>query len=182
MLAKFGLFLSAYSPLSLILMLQNILALKSNSPKAASVFAIIVFLFMFLLGIIAFILVIFRGKDKQVQKITVLSTHLSGGDTVGYLSSYILPFITGTEFDLSHILAYVIFFAVACAVTVHTDVIQINPLFFVFGYRIYSTEATFKGITEGYEGRLNVVLITKKKLVVGQSIDTYQLNEEVRLV
>lgn len=130
----------------------------------------------------AFYLMVSRGKDMQAQTITVLGTHLSGGDAVGYLSGYILPFISTTDFNVNSGVAYVIFFAVACVVTMQTDVIQINPLFFLFGYRIYSTEATFRGISKGSENRLNVVLITKRKLAVGQTIQTHELNEEVRLV
>lgn len=182
MIARIGLFLSAYSPLFFILALQNGLPLLVNSLKPAPIAVPLVFFSLFLLGVIAFILVVFCGKDDQPQKITVLGTHLSGGDAVGYLSGYLLPFISTTEFDARHVTAYIVFFWVACLVTVQTDVIQINPLFFLFGYRIYSTEATFRGITKGSKNRLSVILITRKKLAVGETVDTYELNEEVRLV
>lgn len=182
MLARFGLFLSAYCPLFLILAIQNGI-LQANGVAAASVVVpFLIFIVLFILGVAAFCFVIFYGKDKQAQTITVLGTHLSGGDAVGYLSGYLLPFISGTQFDSNHVVAYVVFFIVACVVTMQTDVIQINPLFFMFGYRIYSTEASFSGVSRNSKNRLNVVLITRHKLAVGQIIQTYELNEEVRIV
>lgn len=180
MIARFGLFLSAYSPLFLVLAIQNGITFF-HKHQCIQIAPAVIFSLLCVLGIIAFCLMVSHGKHTQAQTITVLSTHLSGGEAVGYLSGYILPFISATDFNVNSIVAYVIFFAVACAVTMHTDVIQINPLFFIFGYRIYSTEAKFEGITKGSENRLNVVLITKNKLAVGDTIQTHELNEEVRL-
>lgn len=182
MIARFGLFLSAYSPLFLVLAIQNGITFSHKHQSIIQVALSAIFSCLFVLGFMAFYLMVSRGKDMQAQTITVLGTHLSGGDAVGYLSGYILPFISTTDFNVNSGVAYVIFFAVACVVTMQTDVIQINPLFFLFGYRIYSTEATFRGISKGSENRLNVVLITKRKLAVGQTIQTHELNEEVRLV
>ena len=182
MIARFGLFLSAYSPLFLVLAIQNGITFSHKHQSIIQVAPSAIFSCLFVLGFMAFCLMVSHGKDMQAQTITVLGTHLSGGDAVGYLSGYILPFISTPDFSVNSGVAYVIFFAVACVVTMQTDVIQINPLFFLFGYRIYSTEATFGGISKGSENRLNVVLITKRKLAVGQTIQTHELNEEVRLV
>lgn len=178
MVVKFGLFLSAYSPLFLILGLQ---AMEFSSNEQADYHGVVAFGILFLAGVLSFVFVVCHARKRPQQTLTISGTHLSGGNAVGYLSGYLLPFVGSSISFQKDWPAYLVFFLIAGIVTVQTDVIQINPLFFVFGYRIYATEATFTGVNRKVTNTINIVLITKRKLATGKTIRTYQLNDEVRL-
>lgn len=170
-MAGFIMFLSSYSPLFVIL------AVQFFTPNI-SVWCI--FAALAIAGVTGFAYTITYYKKSTVQIVTVKETHISGGQAVGYLSGYLLPFIAVDKTDVKTILGYLVFFVVTYQVTVRTDVIQINPLFFMAHYRIYATEVEYPEVTGGVRS-ISTVLISKKPLVSGEKIKTYQIDQSIRI-
>ncbi|HLG69778.1 MAG TPA: hypothetical protein VK009_05070 [Chloroflexota bacterium] len=58
-----------------------------------------------------------------------------GSDVAGYLATYLLPFLVVGLPTLADVAAYVLFLVVTGIVYVKSDMIHINPLLYLLGYR-----------------------------------------------
>jgi hypothetical protein len=59
------------------------------------------------------------------------------GEVSGYLATYLLPFIAGPPSDLEGWLAYAVYFSVAWAVFVPSNLGLVNPVLYVLGWRVF---------------------------------------------
>lgn len=64
----------------------------------------------------------------------------AGAETGAYLGAYLLPFLTIAQPSLRETIAYAGFIIVAGAVYLRSSVVQINPLLYLFGYRVLAIE------------------------------------------
>jgi hypothetical protein len=131
-------------------------------------------------GVIGFLYTINYYRKATAQTVKVKETHISGGQAVGYLSGYLLPFIAVNGGGWKMWIAYAIFFLVTYEVTVRTDVIQINPLFFIFHYHLYATDVEYESAT-GKVSSMSTILISKKPLVPGQRVKSYAIGQSIRI-
>ncbi|MCI1674091.1 MAG: hypothetical protein LKI34_07750 [Bifidobacterium tibiigranuli] len=175
-MASFLMFLSSYSPLFAILGVQ-FFAWPIQSAKD---YAWIVFVVLCIAGVIGFLYTINYYRKATAQTVKVKETHISGGQAVGYLSGYLLPFIAVNGGGWKMWIAYAIFFLVTYEVTVRTDVIQINPLFFIFHYHLYATDVEYESAT-GKVSSMSTILISKKPLVPGQRVKSYAIGQSIRI-
>ena len=56
----------------------------------------------------------------------------------GYLATYLLPFLTVATPTVRDVLAYAGFLLVTAVVNIRSAVAQVNPLLYLFGYRVLS--------------------------------------------
>jgi hypothetical protein len=68
------------------------------------------------------------------------------GYVSGYLATYLLPFLGGPPLDLRGWLAYGVYFLVAWAVFVPSDLGLVNPTLYILGWRL--VEGTRRGRSE----------------------------------
>jgi hypothetical protein len=125
MFVRLALFLSSFSPLFLIL------ALRFENPvlRLVSLVAAVVGL-----GSAWFILGAERGKGAGSFEVKTIED--KGPEVAGYLASYLLPFVALDEPGAALAAGYLIFLVVAAMVYVQSDMVQINPVFYLLGRRV----------------------------------------------
>lgn len=85
----------------------------------------------------------------------------AGGEAAAYLASYLLPFLTVATPGGRDVAAYVGFLVVAAAIYLRSSLVQVNPLLYLFGYRVLSVE-------DGHG--LRAYLIIRGQVTVGSRI------------
>lgn len=151
------LFLSSYVPLAAILF---ILYLQSQPILAW------VALGLGLTGLL-WLLIYFFGYIPRFSPIedTVIEQHGRGGEVMGYIASYIVPFATISLNGWQQIVALVIFLAILGIVYINSDdMLRINPMLNVFGYRLYEVS-----LKHGFEGE-TYALITRHRITRGSTV------------
>lgn len=175
-MAGFIMFLSSYSPLFAILGVR-FFTWPIHSVQDCTW---VVFIVLCILGIGGFLFTIGYYSRSTPQTVKIKETHISGGQAVGYLSGYLLPFIAVDADDWKTWFAYAVFFLVTYEVTIRTDVIQINPLFFIFHYRIYATDVEYQS-GSGKVTSMSTILISRNPLMAGQTVRSYSVDQSIRL-
>lgn len=61
-----------------------------------------------------------------------------GSQVAGYLASYILPLLVVADPSWRDLAAYGGFLAVFCVVSVRAHLLEVNPLLYLYGYRLFS--------------------------------------------
>ena len=149
-MVRLGLFLSSYAPLFLILAIR----FRGQELKVACAAVA-------LLGVTAGLWVISSERAKAPAAFQVIKVEDRGSEVAGYLASYLLPFVALAEPALPEVLAYAIFLAVAATVYVQSEMIQINPIFYVLGRRV--VRVTTEGDWQAY-------LITKRRPLAHETV------------
>lgn len=127
------LFLSAYSPVFLIL------ALRAYGRVCPIVIMALCLLLAAVLGVLAFLFVLRRTEPQQMRLVTV---EQRDGDLAGFLVAYLLPFVGVLASDWRDVLAVALFIAFIGLVYVNSRMIYVNPLLAVFGYHLILIRAT----------------------------------------
>ncbi len=138
LLLKIRMFVSSYAPLFLIL------AIRFDDRWLQAACAAIA-----ALGVLTLSLLLHAMKGKNKTPFSIVAVADQGTEVAGYLATYLLPFLTISEPALNDLVAYGLFLVVAGIVYVQSDMVQINPLLYVMGYRV-------SGITtsDGWNGYL----------------------------
>lgn len=132
------LFLSSFAPLFLALSLRF-----TNAPLRASCLA----LSLIGAGALAAILVYWRRRSRVTVVIATLDDR--GVDVGGYISAYLLPLLVAPEPTLGDLAAYALILLVIGIVYVRSRMIQLNPLLYIVGQRLYSVTTV-----DGFRGYL----------------------------
>jgi len=78
-----------------------------------------------------------RARRKALPvPITVTRIQDVGAEVGGYLASYLLPFVTAPDPSSRDLIGYGLFLLVALAIYVRSDLVRVNPTFYVLGYRV----------------------------------------------
>lgn len=88
------------------------------------------------LGLLGAIFTIWAVGRKNPERVLIKHVEDAGGQATGYLASYLLPFVTVSQPTERDVIAYVIFIFVAFMVYAHSDMIQVNPTFYLLGRKI----------------------------------------------
>lgn len=130
-----------------------------------------------LLGLIGLFSILKLANGKSTQRITITSKRDAGAETAGFLAGYLLPVITA-DIDSAYIAwATAIYLVVAWIITIRSSLLQVNPVLFLFGFRIFSIE----GISEGgsQETPLSKFVISKIPIRVGDTVNIHHISEDV---
>jgi len=93
----------------------------------------------------------------------ITSRHARGSEIMGYIASYIVPFVTFSLSGWRHIVALAIFISILGIVYIFSeDMIRVNPVFNLFGYRLY--EVTVE------QGKDSFALITRRRIKCGDRV------------
>lgn len=131
------LFLSSFAPLFLALAFRF-----DAMPLRATCLGLSVIGAAWLWGVLAF------WKRRSPITAVIASCDDRGPDVGGYLAAYLLPLLVIPEPTAGDIAAYVLILSIIGVVYVRSRMIQLNPLLYVTGYRIW-TVTTIEGFT-GY--------------------------------
>ncbi|MDP9025281.1 MAG: hypothetical protein M3N13_07900 [Candidatus Eremiobacteraeota bacterium] len=61
-----------------------------------------------------------------------------GSDVAGYVATYLLPLVVVGTPTMGDVIAYAIVLAVMSLIYLRSGMVQINPMFYVFGYRLFA--------------------------------------------
>ncbi|HVB22452.1 MAG TPA: hypothetical protein VNG51_10940 [Ktedonobacteraceae bacterium] len=153
-LLRYLLFVSSYSPLALIFFF---LFIEQQPIWAGIVLAI---------GLPGFIimLVFFLQLAPRLAPIQEKVTSLQGrdGEAMGYIASYLIPFVAIPFGGWQQGVALLIFIGVLSIVYVNSNMIHINPMLNLVGYHLY--EITIEHSESPH------VLITRRRVVRGETL------------
>lgn len=129
MIAKSFLFLGSYSPLFLLLAIR----LDDMWVRVACVL-------LFGLGAFGMFAYLKVNETSQPLDFQLKSVRDTGSESAAYLATYLLPFLTVTSPSLRDAIAFTGFLGVAYLVNLQSSLIQVNPLLYCFGYRVWAIE------------------------------------------
>jgi hypothetical protein len=139
--ASIIIFLSAYSPLALILAIKDFDQQKNDFNNPFIIYSVLTIAVMS----IVFLFLIMRyfkyGQEIEVKNISSIS-----GELVNYTIPYMISFF---GFDMSKtvdLISFVIFMTLLCILTIKTQSIFMNPILAVIGYGHYRLEYEENGI------------------------------------
>ena len=159
------LFLSSYFPLALIFFF---LFVEQQPVWAIAVLAIsfsgliIMWLYFFL----------FAPRLGSIQE-RINSLQRRDADVMGYIASYLLPFVAIPFGGWQQGAALLIFVAVLGIVYVNSNMIHINPMLNLFGYHLY--EITLEHSEAPHS------LITRRHIAVGETIHLVDIGDGIFL-
>lgn len=160
MLGKPLLFFSSYAPLFALLAIRfQPLELSLTCAGMAVV------------GVVALLALFRLDKRASPGAHQLAEVKDAGAEAGAYLGAYLLPFLTVSTPTVRDGIAYLAFLVVAAAVYVHSSVVQINPLLYVFGYRVLGVVDT-KG--------LRAYLVTRRRdLQIDETIIATRFRDDV---
>lgn len=102
-----------------------------------------------------------RGAKRRAKRWVVVDDVSDAGQAVsGYLATYLLPFLGNLPANGGDWLAVGLYFLVALAIYVRTDLALVNPTLYLYGYRLA------RGVSDGRE----IVLISRNRVRSGDSL------------
>jgi len=125
LLIRVRLFLSSYAPLFLIL-----------GVRFTDVWLTWSFLVLATLSIVTGLLIFRSARQIATGEYVFTSVEDRGAEVSGYLATYLLPFVTVVSPSLRDIIGYAIFFGIAGVLYVRSEMIQINPTLYIFGWKV----------------------------------------------
>ena len=137
--AKIGLFFGSYSPLLLLLALLN----WQNELFRVNLFGLhlnllpVLFIIFSIAGV-AFVLG-FMKTAKSLSSISIKPTinDTSSPETLAYLITYLVPFIGFQFASINALVANAILFCLIGFLYIQSNLIYLNPVLNIIGYRIY---------------------------------------------
>lgn len=96
-----------------------------------------------------------------------------GAEVAGYLATYLLPFVTTPQPSTRDLIGYGLFLGVTCLVFVRSEMVQINPVMYLFRRRVVRIRTS--------DGQW-IYLITKAAPEVGDAIDAIPLRGNLVMV
>jgi hypothetical protein len=89
------------------------------------------------LGVIATGWIAFGERAKEPSAVVFTVVKDEGGEVAGYLVTYLLPLLAVSNPSDRDLVGYGLFLVVLVVVWLQSDLIVINPLLYLFGWRVY---------------------------------------------
>lgn len=94
-------------------------------------------------------------------------------DVMGYIASYLVPFVSFSLASVQQAIALLVFFGVLLLIYVRSNMIYINPMLNIAGYRLYEIEIE--------QGDFPRFYIARRRLKRVQEIRFVQISDEIFL-
>ena len=155
MLVRLRLFASSFAPLFAVA------AIRFESRNLGVACAMLA-----LLGIVTLLLLL-RSSTKKIspRHATPTAVRDLGSDVAAYMASYILPFVAVQEPTALDLVGYGLVLVVLAVVFVNSDLIGVNPVLYLLGYRVYSVEGAR---VDHYGDDREALMISKRRPRVNQ--------------
>jgi uncharacterized membrane protein len=155
------LFLSSYFPLFLIFFVLFV----GERPVLAS--GILTAGILGLLGMFVYLAMVNRLEPALVE---VAEVRRRGTEVAGYILGYLMPFLQVPFEGFKQAIALTIFFLALCVVYVSSNMVYLNPMLNLVGFRLY--EVTLK---DGGEH----ALLTRRRVVRGDTVSAVKVGEDI---
>jgi hypothetical protein len=113
------------------------------------------------LGLAAAAWILSTEKAKAPASFGVSKVEDQGSEVAAYLATYLLPFVTLSEPSDRDVISYLLFILVAALIYIQSDLLQINPVLYLFRRRV--VKVTTKAGWQAY-------LVTRQAPLPGESI------------
>lgn len=141
--ASIIIFISAYSPLALIL------AIKDFNSKILFFDNPIIIISILILAIISIVFLFSLMKlFSYGQEIKIKNVSNRSSELVNYTIPYMISFFGFDMHKVADLISFIIFMALLCLLTIKTQSIFINPILAVMGYGHYNIEYEENGISK----------------------------------
>ncbi len=162
-LFRFLLFLSSYLPAFVVLAI-----LFWNRQRGIAYGAVS----LGILGIAA-LLVWLHVLRRRIQSQTETVSQCRRNDTeaMTYVLSYLVPFVGGVIKGGEAAVAFAFFFLVIGILYANSNLVHINPMLNLFGYRIYEAKV----------GGDSYVLVSRKRVLADEKVDVVRIGDEIFL-
>lgn len=165
-LVSLVLFLSAYSPLMIILAIRDMNLSLPHFFGSATTSGIMIFM---AIGSSVVTLMTVRSVENGLTVVVTKAANKSG-DMFGYTIPYMLSFMRVDLGDWQTLLSLVLFLSVLFIMAYRTQTVFINPVLAIAGYMLI--DCTFK--RDGKE--VQAMVVTREPIGVGDSIQLDQLS------
>lgn len=182
--ASILIFLSAYSPLSIIFAIQDFDEWVQPLPDYPwIVFPAVEHPWIVRTTIVVSIMscvllfVCMRGIKNSDRPVTILNVSNRSGELINYSIPYMISFFVTDLGDKQLALSFLFFMLIMYFLTLKTHNIFVNPILALLGYNLY--DVTF--VRDGIECE-SFFLVKKPRLNPGQSCQIEELSEQLYLV
>lgn len=155
-------FCSSYVPLILIFSIRNY-----DNYRYFTISGIIVSILLTI--ILLLVMIVFRQLGRAT--ITLSKINYKSSDLFPYMFSYVLPFLNLNLGSYMDLITIGIFFIMLAAIYINSNMIHINPMLSLFGYKIFEVIDT--------NNNAFVLITREQKLPVGITIDVRNLGSNV---
>jgi hypothetical protein len=163
-LAGSALFLSSYTPLFVILFIENL--------GTRNLFAL-VFAGFAVLGLLSILLIAHVSRrDATSIPDRVVSYRERGDELMGYVSAYLIPFLAIDLSNWRQVVALAAFMLLLGYLYVTTSLIYVNPLLRILGYHVYEVV---------FERCGSQRFISKRTLAVNDCVEVVSLVRKVTI-
>ena len=159
MLARPLLFLSSYAPLF------GLLAIRFEQ-RWLWISCVV----LAALGVISLWLLLRLDARSAPGPHILASVKDDGGEAASYLAAYLLPFLTVATPTIRDVLAYAGFLLVAAVIYIRSAAVQVNPLLYLLGYRVFS-------VTDDHG--LHAYMITRNSPPAGDRVLATRFRDDV---
>jgi hypothetical protein len=163
LLTRFILFLSSYIPLFAVF---AVLLWQQDQRPAWVLIDVCAVAFA---GLVVYLGLALRFAAAPLEVQTVRS---KDGETMSYIASYILPFVSLPYGDPYKIAAILIFLGALAIVYVNSNMLYINPMLNLMGYHLYAVTTA---------GDAEHVIIAKRRPVAGVSLRIVTIGENIHI-
>jgi hypothetical protein len=160
--AQLALFVSSYAPLFLVFGLLDTFG-KGWPPRVCLLLAAV--------GVAISAVVRLGTKKVAAQTVLVRGAHARDGDSLAYIATYLVPFAAMAGTTERQRVAIVVFFVLMAILYVRAELFYVNPLFALFGYRLFEVDTPAGG---------SLVLLTPRRfLAPDTSVTARRLSDYV---
>lgn len=93
-----------------------------------------------LLGILGTFWVVNRARNESPFEPRIRSVEDAGSEVTGYLASFVLPLIAVQDASAQEWAAYLVFIFIYALVLANSQLLAVNPMLYLLGYRIWKIE------------------------------------------
>ena len=111
-------------------------------------------------------------RRTAAEPIRLAQIRDAGSEVVGYLATYLLPFLTVAEPTARDVVAYAIFLLVTGLVYVRSEMTQVNPTLYLLGRRVIAIRT---------DGGWNGHLVVPGSPQIDDVVQVVSLNADVRV-
>ena len=160
-LARFFLFLSSYFPLSLILF---VLLIKTHWQAAVILLAI------GLVSLTVLLLYLWSLRNTAPMRVMVAAVQRRDRDVMAYLTGYVIPFLAVPFNGWDRGIGLALFFGVIGVLYIKSNLIHVNPMLAILGYRLYEITLQDGGVH---------ALITKQRVVRQEALWVAKVGDDI---
>ncbi|HEA0810675.1 TPA: hypothetical protein RVC43_001750 [Escherichia coli] len=130
---------------------------------------------LFLYSIVAYFKFKYDIKQSTEIPFEVVKVESINYEHLTFLATYVIPLITFDFEKTKYIIVLAMLLVVMGIIYIKTDLFYANPSLALMGFHIYKLDGVFKG----GEKRDGIIVITRKKIKMGDSVKYIKLDDRV---